>query len=109
MNGAQLSDRIATWLADEWDRRFIPAPHGVYSTYVNHRCRCTLCKAANTARSERLRRARGAPPRAVFLASLERTHGRIATYNDGCRCDDCRRAAREYRALMRANAKVRQS
>lgn len=30
-----------------------------------------------------------------------RTHGLIATYNCGCRCDECRQASRETRARYR--------
>lgn len=72
MTGRKLSDRIASHLAAEWERKYGPTPPP--------------------------------PPRVI---SDKRTHGRIATYNEGCRCDDCRRSAREYRALMRANAKAR--
>lgn len=31
-----------------------------------------------------------------------RTHGLRATYGDGCRCDDCRRAERDYQRRGRA-------
>ena len=31
---------------------------------------------------------------------------RIASYNKGCRCDDCRRAAREKRREYRARKKA---
>ena len=33
-----------------------------------------------------------------------RGHGTISFYNTGCRCDDCRRAAREAKRLMRVRA-----
>lgn len=39
-------------------------------------------------------------------ARPEREH-RIGSYNKGCRCDDCRRAARVARAKYRARAKGR--
>lgn len=32
---------------------------------------------------------------------MSRTHGLVATYRDGCRCDDCRVAANLKRALQR--------
>jgi hypothetical protein len=33
-----------------------------------------------------------------------RTHGRIGTYNDGCRCDECSAASAEYRRNRRSAA-----
>ena len=43
-----------------------------------------------------------------FIAS-GRTHGRVATYNNGCRCDECREAARLKRAKCRARVKSQQT
>jgi WhiB family redox-sensing transcriptional regulator len=38
-----------------------------------------------------------------------RTCGHIATYQSGCHCDDCRRAAREARSRMRASGTQQQT
>lgn len=49
-------------------------------------------------------------PDAVTCGScrrLGRTCGRIATYNAGCHCNDCRAAARTTRAKYRARARTR--
>lgn len=35
------------------------------------------------------------------------THGRAATYNKGCRCDECRRVATLRRAAARARVAAR--
>jgi hypothetical protein len=37
-----------------------------------------------------------------------RTHGRIATYNVGCRCEECRRVSRDRRARQRLQRRTRQ-
>lgn len=61
--------------------------HGVRSTYTHGLCRCTECRAANTAwQQER---------KAVRRRMLEEdptivSHGLASTYgNWGCRCDEC--------------------
>jgi len=40
--------------------------------------------------------------------SVERTHGRIATYNKGCHCSECTEAARLKQARYRAAKRKRQ-
>ena len=35
-----------------------------------------------------------------------RTHGLRATYVDGCRCDDCRQANRDYKALRKHGGRL---
>lgn len=44
-----------------------------------------------------------------FNRFRNRTHGSIGTYNEGCRCGDCTRAARDHQRRMRANRKARQA
>jgi hypothetical protein len=59
------------------------ADHGTPGRY-NAGCRCDVCRAANTARKAKARKAKAgdAPPR-------ESSHG-AAGYRRGCRCDVCR-------------------
>lgn len=63
-------------------------PHGA-SKYVNHACRCDICRAANTQRVAERRAARAnakmPPPE----------HGAAAYSNYGCRCEICRAANAE--------------
>ncbi len=61
--------------------------HGVYSTYVNHRCRCTKCSAAASAYMKAARKKR------LKKEVPTRLHGSLNAYNNyGCRCVDCRAA-----------------
>jgi hypothetical protein len=92
-------------------RRFKPAEnpvqpgdgdsrHGSYSTYVNHRCRCELCRRAWTEYCQRRKGERE-------LKSDDPRHGNYATYiNYSCRCELCRSAntARARRVRARAAA-----
>jgi hypothetical protein len=65
--------------------------HGTMHGYLSHKCRCELCRAANTAAQTKLRKSRhtrGIPDGVK--------HGRYTTYNNwGCRCDDCYQAHRQ--------------
>ena len=72
-------------------------PHGTITGYTYHRCRCSECRAANTARAALGRRNRKhkQPPDTV--------HGTPGGYSNwGCRCEPCRLAERkkmqDYRA-----------
>ena len=62
--------------------------HGTRAEYVNHRCRCEACTAANTAARRQWR----------AVARLEPgnpRHGTINGYqNYSCRCPACTEAAR---------------
>lgn len=63
--------------------------HGLYSTYVNHRCRCAPCTDAN-ARYNKARRV----SRAIAIRVNPRLapHGKVSTYtNWNCRCDKCKK------------------
>jgi hypothetical protein len=65
--------------------------HGSYSTYNNHRCRCTPCTdaAVQFQARRRLERASLDPPADA--------HGRSSTYvNWSCRCALCTEAWRVY-------------
>jgi len=78
------------------------APHGTWTRYVYHGCRCLRCKAHATAY---MREQNGAMERGAWLASIEPPHGSEGRYvHWGCRCDDCKRASREARAKRRARA-----
>jgi len=57
-------------------------PHGTYTGYVHHKCRCAPCREAARAYNEAYRH------RPVDTKKL--THGRIASYNAGCRCAECK-------------------
>lgn len=93
-----------------------PVDHGRVHTYRAHKCRCTLCTAANTAEQARATEARIERG----LADDDPRHGKATTYaNWRCRCDLCRKAwseaskerrhrnkaeAREYEADRRLRA-----
>lgn len=46
-------EAVADYQATRISRAVVPPPgdprHGRYSTYINYRCRCSLCTQANTA------------------------------------------------------------
>jgi hypothetical protein len=72
--------------------------HGTRTAYVYHRCRCDLCRAANTA-YYREWQAAAAP---TYIR-----HGMESSYkNYGCRCDRCREAAVAGMRARRARAKA---
>jgi hypothetical protein len=87
--------------------------HGVRSTYVNQRCRCDECKAANRiydleARRHNVRvRARLAQKTGTVDATI--IHGNVQSYKwHGCRCEECSEAVRGYwRAAKRQEAFIR--
>lgn len=63
--------------------------HGA-SAYRNGRCRCDVCRAANTHLQAELREKR---QRRLLLDSTAAEHGTASTYaNWKCRCDDCKKA-----------------
>jgi hypothetical protein len=88
--------------------------HGTYNGYKNHGCRCDRCRTANTVAQRDYKRAwyrrQGHPTRAEYLESIGQqrggTHGRIGTYNNGCRCEQCRRVATQLRSHYRARQKA---
>lgn len=49
----------------------------------------------------------GMTPAQVAVHCTGQTHGRVSTYNGGCRCDSCRRAGTEARRRVRAKARER--
>lgn len=66
--------------------------HGTYNGYVNLRCRCAACCAANTAECQRHRQ-----NRAGTLTADDPRHGKYTTYyNYKCRCDRCVAAKAAY-------------
>jgi len=77
------------------------ARHGTYSCYVSQKCRCEVCRAANTEYGRQFRQKRG-----VRARSEERPHGTCARYAKGCRCDDCRAAHAAYQRDYRARDQV---
>lgn len=72
-------------------RHYTPRPepdHGL-TRYRNYNCRCTTCRAANTAHANETRATRMARPNALDNV----THGKTSTYsNYGCRCQPCTKA-----------------
>ena len=79
---------------DQWlnEMQARPWEHGTEHCYTHHRCRCTPCTdAANAARAARR------------TADRVRTHNRSG-YSNGCRCDVCREADREYRRVRKVVA-----
>jgi hypothetical protein len=72
--------------------------HGTYNGYVNRGCRCTDCRAANTAFHIAAREQRRGS-----LSPGDPRHGRDDTYtNYACRCDWCRDAHTDYRARRKS-------
>ena len=65
--------------------------HGKVHTYKRRKCRCEDCCAANTAyvRGQRARRTANGTTAAY-------THGTPSAYSNGCRCDPCTDAHRDY-------------
>jgi hypothetical protein len=77
--------------------------HGRLSTYVNRRCRCDECRAANAAYKRRHKAAQALSPIPADI------HGSINAYvNRDCHCQPCRNAwsayMRAYRTRKRAAA-----
>jgi len=73
-------------------------PHGKYSSYTNHKCRCARCRDANTAYhlDARARRATIVP---------NRVHGSRNGYvNYNCRCTPCTQSAAEYNNSRKKDA-----
>ena len=56
-------------------------PHGTYTRYADHGCRCDACRA--------YQRDRVARNRADRLASGRLNHGTRSARDAGCRCDAC--------------------
>lgn len=73
--------------------------HGTQNGYVNLRCRCDRCRAANTDYCRELKAARAS--RIV----PERLHGTVNAYsNYRCRCSQCRAAYNESRRTGRSRS-----
>ena len=76
------------------------APHGVYSTYSNWRCRCKACR---NAWAEYCRGAREVRVLRLAAGDVDVPHGVYTTYiNYGCRCGECVRANSAYRKSVAA-------
>lgn len=78
--------------------------HGTISRY-NSGCRCDECRRANREYGREYYRKRKQADREADLAKrracremypCRSPHGTRSRYNSGCRCDECRRANREY-------------
>ena len=75
--------------------------HGL-SGYVNRKCRCKVCRAANVAYCQRQRAKRASKP-----LPAGRRHGVYTTYsNYGCRCERCKQAAADQRRRVREQRKA---
>lgn len=81
--------------------------HGTLTAYIKDRCRCELCGAAGKAyrvkraRRQKLKNAQNKtePEASIPQASQHswRTHGTMARYERGCRCEACTTASHLYR------------
>lgn len=79
--------------------------HGQFWTYLNHKCRCDPCKAANNQASTTTRLKRYAERVEVDgrLVHPKATHGQASSYrNKGCRCQPCTTAHSVNLARRRA-------
>ena len=63
------------------------------SRYVNHGCRCPVCRKANR-EYELHNRTNGPGPKRTELKNGR--HDRSRYINWGCRCDTCRQASIDY-------------
>ena len=71
--------------------------HGTFLRYYSARCRCGACREAGTAYARERRESYRAQRRAADEIGVQfrpsgLTHGSVATYNVGCRCEECRAA-----------------
>lgn len=75
--------------------------HGLRSTYVNHKCRCELCRKANAEYKVNKVRDNVRTRASQSNESLSETtdsivHGLPVSYEwHGCRCDECTQAAKD--------------
>lgn len=83
--------------------------HGTRYCYQQHRCRCDLCREANTQqyREARERKRQGIKLETPVRERKERQHGTYQKYReDRCRCEACTEAnkiyTRDYRARKAA-------
>ena len=75
--------------------------HGTRHAYVNLRCRCDQCKAAQADYMRDLRKA---------LRQREpEIHGTTGYSNYGCRCETCRKANAKSQRQYRKNRKARET
>jgi len=98
------------------NRKSVRCGHGSYSMYVNHRCRCDLCRAANAKVGRDRYEAHRLPKPDVCgcgNADCQRrtrrtvVHGLSCYFAHKCRCAICVRGMREYQQNRRA--KLRQA
>ena len=84
--------------------------HGTWDGYSNRGCRCDRCKAAATAKQlEYMHRTGRSKPMAQHLAEIHaraeaKPHGTETKYSYGCRCEECRDAAKAARKARRLRA-----
>lgn len=88
------------------------APHGKYSRYNNHGCRCDLCVAAYQAFREKYLQ----PPLEVCGCGNARCtrktrrvvkHGLSCYFRHKCRCEICKEGMRSYQRERRARIKAK--
>lgn len=91
------------------DKRFV-VPHGHYSRYTNHGCRCLKCTNALRLYRQKYRQARSVAdgricscgdPRCPRRSVRPIKHGISAYDNHRCRCEICVTAMREYQRKRR--------
>lgn len=69
-------------------------PHGRYSVYKNHGCRCGACREAYLTYTREARRKRLEKVRRGEVNFEHGTYGGYTTWE--CRCAECRRANSDY-------------
>ena len=74
--------------------------HGTEYGYNHTGCRCLLCREAVRLSHQHQRRKGGAQPRPSA------NHGTYGKYTQGCRCDPCSQANREYMKAYRENKRA---
>ena len=84
--------------------------HGRYETYVGTErvkgCNCKPCAAAFRERNHARRMLQHKNNAKPGPKPTGRTHGLPATYNAGCRCQECRKTMASRRAAQRLSERV---
>lgn len=76
--------------------------HGTYNYATNNKCACCECGEAVAKQREYQRNWQKQRREAIASGEYEPTHGKVASYTQGCRCTDRLKAVRDSRFPARA-------
>lgn len=100
-------------VCSEYGRCTHPVPHGTYSGYTRHGCRCDGCREAARIYRRRYRtRSQFGSGKCVdrheTCPHVDLEHGTMTSYTGhGCRCDPCRAFWRRYVREIRARNRIK--